>query len=81
VLKAALEAQHLGDNIEAVRIEAIAVNKLCDSDIAFGRERRQEVETILWRRNLVRAASPIVVRSLPSTKTRPREACANPPIT
>src|SRR5258708_10670129 len=36
---------------------------------------------ILCRRSLVRSASFIVTRSLPSTRTCPRDACASPPIT
>src|SRR5579872_3222102 len=42
---------------------------------------RWNTKPILCRRNFVRAASLISVRSFPSTKTWPREACASPPIT
>src|SRR5256885_12013537 len=42
---------------------------------------RWKTKPILWRRNLVRAASLNSVRSFPSTRTFPREACARPPIT
>src|SRR5215472_3796946 len=46
VLKAARQAEHLGNHVEAVRIETVAVNKLRDSDIAFCGERRKQVEAL-----------------------------------
>src|SRR5438034_4937542 len=44
------------------------------------RLKRWKTKPILWRRSLVRAASLSAVRSLPSTRTLPRVACASPPI-
>jgi len=85
-MKTARQAEHLGYDIETVRIETVTMNKLRDGDIPFGRKGGEQIERwktkpILWRRNLVRAESLSSERSFPSTKTLPREACARPPIT
>jgi len=76
----------LRDNFEAMRVKAVAMNELRDGDVAFAvrvgsRLKRWKTKPILWRRNLVRAASLKDVKSLPSTRTFPRDACASPPMT
>jgi hypothetical protein len=43
--------------------------------------KRWKTKPILLRRSFVRAASLNSAKSLPSTRTFPREAFANPPIT
>ena len=53
VLQAVGEAEHLGDDLEPVRIEAIAVNMLRDGDIAAGVERRQKVEPLKYEADLM----------------------------
>src|SRR5579863_2356615 len=40
------ETEHLGDDIEAVRIKAVAMNELSDGDIAFGGEGREKIEAL-----------------------------------
>jgi hypothetical protein len=67
VLQALGEAEHVGDHLEPVRVEAVAVNVLRDGDIAAGVERRQQVEPLkheadLVLRSLVRSASLMVVK-------------------
>ena len=52
VLQAVGEAEHLGDDLKAVRIEAVAVNVLRDGDIAAGVERRQKVESLKYEADL-----------------------------
>ena len=46
MVQAACQAKHLGDHLEAVRIEAVAVNELGDGDVAFGGQGREEIETL-----------------------------------
>src|SRR5579863_8476688 len=46
VSEAAVEAEHFGDDVEAMGIEAVAMNVLGDGDIAFGGERGEEVEAL-----------------------------------
>ena len=55
MLQPAFEAQHFGDDIEAVRVVTIAVNELRDSDIAFGGERRQKIEALEHEADFVAA--------------------------
>src|SRR5689334_19462276 len=40
------EAEHAGDDLEAVRIESIAMNMLGDGDIAKGIERGQKIKSL-----------------------------------
>src|SRR4030095_4013230 len=42
----AFEAEHFGYDVKTVWIEAIAVNVLCDRDVAPGGECREEIETL-----------------------------------
>jgi len=37
-MKASRQTKHLRHDIEAMRVETVAVNKLCDGNIAFSRE-------------------------------------------
>ena len=46
VMEAALESEELGDYIEAVRIEAVAMNILSDGDVASGGERGEKIEAL-----------------------------------
>ena len=45
-MEASGKTQHFGDHIEAVWIEAIAVNELGDGDVAFGGEGGKQIETL-----------------------------------
>src|SRR5260370_10182210 len=45
-MKTSRQAEHLRYNVEAMRIETVAMNKLCDGDIAFGCQRREQIETL-----------------------------------
>jgi hypothetical protein len=49
------EAKHFGDNIEAVRIETIAVYELRDGDIALSGEGRQKIEPLKYEAYFVAA--------------------------
>ena len=57
VVKTPFEPEHLGDNVKAVRIEAVAVDVLRDGDVALGgtapgsRLKRWNTKPILWRRS------------------------------
>ena len=53
VLQAVGEAEHLGDDLKAVRVKAVAVNVLRDGDVAAGVERRQQVEPLKNEADLV----------------------------
>src|SRR6266851_6601604 len=55
VVQAALEAQHLGNDVETVGVEAIAVNELRDGDVAFGGQGGQQIEALEDEANLVAA--------------------------
>src|SRR6267142_1719787 len=46
VSEAAVQAKHFGDYIETVRIKAVAVNILSDSDVTLGGEGGKQVETL-----------------------------------
>jgi hypothetical protein len=46
VLEASGETQHFCDYVEAVGVEAISVNELRDGDVAFGAQRRKQIETL-----------------------------------
>ncbi len=88
VLQAALQSQHVGDNLEAVRIEFVPVNVLRDGNISARIERRQQVKSLKYEADFAppqqrscRSESLMVTKSFPSTSTRPRVACASPPIT
>ena len=43
---AARQVQHFRYDIESVRIESVAMNKLRDSDVALGGQRRQQIESL-----------------------------------
>src|SRR5579859_5161207 len=44
--EAAFEAEHLCDNVEAMGIEAVAMNILSDGDIALGGQRGEEIKAL-----------------------------------
>ena len=74
-----LRVQHFRDDIETMRIEAVSVNELSDGDIALRGQRRKQIKSLEDETDLVAAqfrARGIAhfVRSLPSTRTSPREA-------
>src|SRR5260370_22788395 len=46
VMKAPCQAEHLRYNVEALGIETITVNKLCDGDVAFGCQRGEQIEAL-----------------------------------
>src|SRR5487761_450170 len=46
MMQAVRKAEHARDDVEAMRVEAIAVNVLRESDIAPGTEGRQQIETL-----------------------------------
>src|SRR3984893_19168178 len=54
-MQAALKAQHFGDYVEAVRVEAVAVNELGDGDVALGGQGGQQIETLENEIDLVAA--------------------------
>jgi len=54
-MQAAFKAQHLGDHVEAVGVEAVTMNELRDGDVAFGGECGQQIETLENETNLVAA--------------------------
>ena len=45
-MKTSCQAKHLGYDIEAMRVETIAMNKLGDGDIPFGRQSGKQIETL-----------------------------------
>src|SRR5260370_22277141 len=45
-MKTARQAEHLGYDIETVRIETVTMNKLRDGDIPFGRKGGEQIETL-----------------------------------
>ncbi len=55
VIEASRDAEELGENVEAVRIEAVAVNVLGERDVVAGGERRQEIEFLEDEANFVAA--------------------------
>ncbi len=46
VLQPPGEAEHLGDYVKAVRVEAVSMDELRDGDIAFGCERGEQIEAL-----------------------------------
>src|SRR6266852_717680 len=46
VVQAPLQAQHFGNHVEAVGIEAIAMDELRDGDVALGGQSGQQIETL-----------------------------------
>src|SRR6266403_1250413 len=46
VMKTARQTEHLGYDIEAVRVETVAMNELRDGDIPLGRQRGEQIETL-----------------------------------
>ena len=46
VMQAACQAEHLRYHVETMGIEPVAMNKLGDGDIAFGRQGRKQVESL-----------------------------------
>src|SRR6267143_1552454 len=46
VMKAPRQTEHLRYDIEAMRVESVAMNKLRNGDIALGRERGEQIETL-----------------------------------
>src|ERR1700690_2702889 len=51
--QAIAESQEIGDHVEAVRIEAVAVNVLREGDVVVGVEGRQQVEFLKDEADLV----------------------------
>ena len=45
-MQASGKTKHLGDDLEAVGVEAVAMNKLRDGDVALGRQGRKQVEAL-----------------------------------
>src|SRR5271163_774825 len=63
MMKPSIEAEHLGDHVEAMRIEAVAVDVLSNGDIAFGGERRKEIKALKNEADFMAAElSPLCVR-------------------
>src|SRR5712675_787998 len=54
-METSLEAQHLSDHVKAVRVEAVAVNELCDGDVAFCGESGEQIEEMENEANFVAA--------------------------
>src|SRR6266851_2036784 len=46
VMKTSRQTEHLRYDIEAVRVESVAMNKLRDGDIALGRQGGEQIETL-----------------------------------
>ena len=46
MVEASGQPEHLRNDFEAVRVEAVAVNKLRNGDVALGCERRKQVEAL-----------------------------------
>ena len=46
VMQASVESEHFGDDIEAMRIEAVAVNELGDGDVALRVQGGKQIESL-----------------------------------
>src|SRR6266403_6134032 len=44
--KPAIQPEHFGDDIEAVRVESVAMNVLCNGDITSRSQRRKQIKTL-----------------------------------
>ncbi len=55
VIQAALEAQQVGDDFEAVRIETISVDVLGERDVVIGVESGQKIEALKYEADFVAA--------------------------
>ena len=55
VVQTPCQTEHLRHNIEAVRVESVAMNKLRDGDIPFGRQSREQIESLKDEADLVAA--------------------------
>ena len=54
-MQASRQPEHLRDDVEAVRIEPVTMNKLRDGDISFGRQSREQIESLKDEADLVAA--------------------------
>ena len=55
MLQTSSQAKHFRDYFKAMRIESISMDKLCDGDVAFCGERRQQIKTLKHETNFVPA--------------------------
>src|SRR5436309_6321526 len=54
-MKEARQSKHLRYDIKAVRVESVAMNKLRNGDIALGRQRGEQIESLKYKADFVAA--------------------------